>query len=330
MSYERLAHALLQGRQYYGPALRSLQGLPERHRCMQPVVEAAAAMAGDRPLNVLEIGSWAGGSAVSWALAVKALPRAGRVLCVDAWKPYFDVEVDREPIYAEMNAAVEHGEVFRLFLHNLQSADVADLVDYKVGATRDILPQLEPASFDIIYVDGSHAVDDVTFDVTQAMRLIRDGGIVCGDDLELPREAVDAEEHRDAVASGSRLRLVGPRGALSSRRDGSGRRAHRAVFMWNGFWAAQRTSEGWLPIALKPGPLPDHIAEAIRESADEEQVVPEMVGETAAYRPRSARVTVCCRCEGGRGAVDRGRQDRRAGTRTRPVGRRQRRGIAGS
>ncbi len=196
---------------------------------MQPVVEAAAAMAGDRPLDVLEIGSWAGGSAVSWASAVKALPRAGRVLCVDAWKPYFDVEVDREPIYAEMNAAVEHGDVFRLFLHNLQSADVADLVDYKVGATRDILPQLEPASFDIIYVDGSHAVDDVTFDVAQAMRLIRDGGIVCGDDSELPREAVDAEEHRDRRRVATRLRLVGVGArALPSRRHGSGRSSLRA------------------------------------------------------------------------------------------------------
>lgn len=72
---------------------------------------------------------------------------------------------------------------------------MADLVDDNVRSTRDILPQLGPASFDIIYLDGSHVFDDVTLDVSQAMQLVPDGGIVCDDDLELPEEVAHLEAH---------------------------------------------------------------------------------------------------------------------------------------
>ena len=149
-----------------------------------------------------------------------------------------------------------------------------------------MLPQLELSSFDVIYVDGSHALDDAVADLSHATRLIRPGGILCGDDLELQREEVDPEEHGAALTLGRDY--VWAESARAHYHPGVTEAVTRVVgrvFVWNGFWAAQRTSEGWLPIALEPGALPDHIAEAIRESADEEQVVPEMVGETATSNP---------------------------------------------
>ena len=76
MSYRRLAEALLQGQPYFGPALRSLQGFPERHRYILPVVKGVAARA---DVKILEIGSWAGTSAISWASALKKLGSAIRL-----------------------------------------------------------------------------------------------------------------------------------------------------------------------------------------------------------------------------------------------------------
>jgi predicted O-methyltransferase YrrM len=43
---------------------------------------------------------------------------------------------------------------------------------------------LRDRSFDLIYVDGSHIYGDVKRDLEQASRLIRPGGLICGDDLD--------------------------------------------------------------------------------------------------------------------------------------------------
>jgi predicted O-methyltransferase YrrM len=252
---------------------------------MQPVVEAAAASAGDRPLQVLEIGSWAGGSAVSWASAIKSRPQSGRILCIDTWKPYFDVDIEHDPLYAEMNAAAEHGDVFRLFLHNLQAAGVADVVDYKVGASRDLLPQLGVHTFDIIYVDGSHHVDDVLCDLSHAVRLIRDGGILCGDDLELEREAVDLREHAAALATGRDFVTAASTGAAyhPGVTEAVAQLVGR-VFSWNGFWSARRTGDRWEPLEFQPGVMPSHIEHAYLELvAGDSHPVPELIEESTLY-----------------------------------------------
>jgi predicted O-methyltransferase YrrM len=261
---------------------------------MKPIVAAAAAAAGDRPLRVLEIGSWAGASCVSWATAIKSLAHGGRVTCVDLWRPYFDLGANRDAVYADMSAAAGQGDIFPLFLHNIRAASVADIVDYHVGASHDVLPRFEPASFDVIFLDGSHAVDDVSSDLSHALRLIRTGGIVCGDDLELQRDDLQPSEHRAGLASGQDFfwaasadsyyhpgvteavaRLIGP------------------VHVWNGFWAVRRAGSGWEWLEFQPGELPPHIDAALDEDraerANDEQrrneqgIQPELVGETDGY-----------------------------------------------
>jgi hypothetical protein len=167
-----------------------------------------------------------------------------------------------------MNAAAERGDVFRLFLHNIKAAGVADIVGYRTGATGDILPQLEPASFDVIYVDGSHAFDDVLCDLSHAIRLIRDGGVICGDDLELQRDALDPGEHAVALASGRDY--VRAESAGTHYHPGVTEAVARLagpVFSWNGFWAGRRKSSKWEWLDIEPGPLPDHIVDALRASA---------------------------------------------------------------
>jgi hypothetical protein len=39
--------------------------------------------------------------------------------------------------------------------------------------------------FDLIYIDASHIYPDVKFDIQSAKRLIKDKGMICGDDLDL-------------------------------------------------------------------------------------------------------------------------------------------------
>jgi predicted O-methyltransferase YrrM len=261
---------------------------------MKPIVAAAAAVAGDRPLHVLEVGSWAGASCVSWARAIESLPHGGRVTCVDLWRPYFDLGANRDAVYADMTDAADQGDIFPLFLHNIRAAGVAHIVDHHVGASEDVLPRLEPASFDVIFLDGSHAVDDVSSDLLQALRLIRVGGIVCGDDLELQRDDIHPSEHRAGLAS--RQDFFWAASANSYYHPGVTEAVARLigpVHVWNGFWAVRRGQSGWEWLEFEPGELPAHIAAALdEESAEgakgegrrtEQASQPELVGETDGY-----------------------------------------------
>lgn len=57
-----------------------------------------------------------------------------------------------------------------------------DKVIIKQGFSQDILPKLEPKSFDFIYVDGSHLACDALQDMCFAWQLLKDGGVMIMDD----------------------------------------------------------------------------------------------------------------------------------------------------
>lgn len=42
--------------------------------------------------------------------------------------------------------------------------------------------------FDIIYIDGDHSYDGVTNDLKESLRIIKNGGIICGHDYEMNTE----------------------------------------------------------------------------------------------------------------------------------------------
>jgi predicted O-methyltransferase YrrM len=265
MSYRRLARALLRGEPYFGSALRALQGDPDRHRYFLPVIRRVAEHRAP-PLALLEIGSWAGASAVSWASALQEADTPGTVTCVDAWLPYFEPGRETARCYIDMNEAAEGGDIFRLFVHNIRACRVEKCVRYIVGDSRRVLHGLGAGTFDLIYIDGSHLFDVVRSDIQHAKRLLCLGGILCGDDLELMRAEVDSEEHRVRLAEGVDY-------AFSAR---AGRHYHPGVTeavateigdvsVWNGFWGVQKCENGWakLELDLKTARLPAHIAAAV-------------------------------------------------------------------
>ena len=251
MSYRSLAQALLLGKPYFGPALSAMQGIPERHGYFLPVIANLASTRAAAPLAILEIGSWAGASAITWASALRETGAPGQVTCVDAWDPYFDLSKDGSAHYEEMNAAAEGRLIERLFEHNIRAAGVAERIEVRRGTSREILPAFPSGSFDVIYIDGSHRFEDVRFDIGEAKRLLRDGGTICGDDLELQAGAVPDGELRQAIAGGSDYVYSeaaqahyhpGVTGAVAAEFE--------AVAVWNGFWAVRRRGGDWIPVEL--------------------------------------------------------------------------------
>jgi len=275
MSYRALSEALLNGKPYAGAALQALQGPPERQRYFRPVVKAAAE-AVPAPIRILEIGSWAGVSAISWGTALKDLNLEGDITCVDPWLPYFDINLNNADVYREMNRAAERSLIYKLFQHNTTAAGLQDILHVKQGSSREVLPHLPERAFTIVYIDGSHAYEDVVFDIEQAKRLLRDCGILCGDDLELqngeiePKELADAVQGgHDFVLSGSATRHYHP-GVTAAVGEVIGK-----VSVWEGFWAVRIQGAHLKQVALdlNSAGLPPHILPFFQR----------MEGQTAGY-----------------------------------------------
>lgn len=251
MSFERLAHALLTGRPYFGMALRARQGWISRHAYFRPIMRAVRRQRPVKSLRILEVGSWAGSSSVSWAKTMQHEGVAGSVLCVDAWKPYFDLELESGAVYSEMNAAAASGEIMQLFQHNVRASGVADYIQCQRGNSRDVLPRLPSGAFDIIFLDGSHQHHQVAFDIAQARRLVADGGIICGDDLELQRDEIPTFEHTQAVRSARDF--VRCEAANESYHPGVTEAVADAfghVAVWEGLWAVMRHGDAWGRVEL--------------------------------------------------------------------------------
>jgi predicted O-methyltransferase YrrM len=284
MSFPRLVHCLLFGKPYFGPALCARQGSIDRHGYFLPLLKAARQRRRGTPFRILEIGSWAGASAVSWAKGLETLQVDGTVLCIDSWAPYFDLQKDSDPFYAEMNGAAASGAIFELFRHNLKICGVESRVQYRRGESRQVAPSLASGSFDVVYLDGSHRYDDVSFDLREAARLVANNGVVCGDDLELQQhELTDEERPDDAVAALDFLLL-----RLKDRgyHPGVTRAVAEAlgpVMAWNGFWAARKDANAWAPIELDLGrvEIPGHLIDDL--AAERADAYPATAKEHAAY-----------------------------------------------
>jgi predicted O-methyltransferase YrrM len=265
MSENQLIEALLTGKPYFGPAMRAMQSPPARHGYFAAIVKALSESKWQGHFHILEIGSWTGASAVTWAKAVQKLGREAKITCVDQWRPYFDEGLETASHYLAMNEAAKDDKVLKLFLHNIRAANVSHMVDYRVGDTRKVLPELPDAKFDIVYIDGSHVFEVVRTDIKEAKRLVQEGGIICGDDLELQRTEVDDGEHSLAVESKKDF-------VYSSKADAyyhpgvteAVALEFREVSCWDGVWATRKLGSEWARVEMDAAAvqIPQHIKDA--------------------------------------------------------------------
>jgi len=215
-----------------------------------------------RPLAILEVGSWTGGSALTWgeALIRYSAPRA-RLTCIDLWEPFSDIDANPAPFYALADRALKDGIVFDAFLKNIASLRDKIDIDVRKGHSAEIMTSLPPASFDIVFIDGNHAYPAVRADITNGLALVRDGGIICGDDLEIQAADVD----REVAIESPNIDFMPLPGTKMSFHPGvtlAVGETFGRVSNFEGFWAMRKTPSGWQPVTLAGMPFhtPPHLA----------------------------------------------------------------------
>lgn len=125
-----------------------------------PVWEQVLAPFKGKPgVSYLEIGLWEGRSAL-WVLENILTHPTARLTGIDVFT----------------------GEVKQRYLANLRLSGFANKATTIVGPSQQELRKLPLASFDIVYVDGSHAADDVLADAIQSWEVLKPGGILIFDD----------------------------------------------------------------------------------------------------------------------------------------------------
>lgn len=265
MIEEYLARIISPGQPFFGGNTQGFQGDPRRH-----VYMAAAAFLvapNDRPMRILEIGSWIGASALTWAEAIATFcPQKGSLVCVDMWSPYLGAEdIAAFELIGDMDFMARTGIAYSLFRHNIKFAKQGVSVQHVRMGSQDILPILSCETFDLIYIDGSHYYSDVYRDIIECKKLLRIGGILCGDDLEVQFKDCDQEFAR---ANGHRDYLRDPRtgvgfhpGVTCAVYDTLGE-----VFSLQGFWGMRKDGESFSPISTTSAKafIPSHFPEGLK------------------------------------------------------------------
>jgi len=125
-----------------------------------------------RPIRILEVGSWQGGSTL-WLLDQVIAQRGGNITCVDTWEGSSE-----HTFLGPLGLNLEE-----LFDANIARSGHGQHVQKHQGRSQDVLPQLAGQLFDFIYIDGAHEADLVLQDALNAHPLLAPGGFLVFDDL---------------------------------------------------------------------------------------------------------------------------------------------------
>jgi len=221
---------------YFGHIYSAGQTSSDRVEAMNALLQNEIARNGMKEYTIVEVGSWAGQSAINWARQLKKLGVDGEVLCIDPWEEY-------DGISGQMRQALISGEIYRLFLHNVKASGCDDVIWHLRGSSSTHLNRLCDGYCDMVYIDGDHRYPYVKSDIEQALRVVKDGGVVCGDDLELEVDElpgwVDIDRVRNSYREIPEYGNVGAHlGVTVAVWDTVGRNVSNC----NGFWAIRKVN----------------------------------------------------------------------------------------
>lgn len=122
--------------------------------------------------HVVEVGAWMGKSTSYMAVEIANSGKTIKFDCVDHWQGSVEhIE------YQE----IKDGTLYEKFLVNI--APVLEFVTPIKKSSVDAAKDYPDESLDVVFLDGSHELDDVLDDICAWMPKLKPGGILAGDDF---------------------------------------------------------------------------------------------------------------------------------------------------
>ena len=124
-----------------------------------------------KPLRILEVGTYEGGSATWYMRYLMSHPES-TITCVDPWSEELRNNKNSSLVWSTFNSNIALG---------ISPDRIRIMRNDSILALATLLIQGE--QFDHIYIDGSHAVNDVVADIALAWRMLAPGGLMTLDDI---------------------------------------------------------------------------------------------------------------------------------------------------
>jgi len=143
----------------------------------------------DKPLTVVEVGSWKGLSAYTMCNILKANKHTdANVICIDTWlgAPEFwtwgNNDKDRG---VSLNKISGYPSVFYTFTKNMKASGHSDMIAPLPLPSTEAIHVLKHYNIqpDIIYIDASHEYESVKKDMELYWDTLKPGGMMFGDDF---------------------------------------------------------------------------------------------------------------------------------------------------
>lgn len=149
----------------------------------------------NKPLTVIEVGTWKGYSAITMANEMKKNNIAGKIYCVDTWLGSVDFWYDSNKEF-DLKLINGYPSVYYNFLSNVvhyQLTDIIVPVPMCSNQAYKVFRNKLKKKADVIYVDGSHEKEDVYNDLKNYSTILENNGVIFGDDVNYPqvKEAVN-------------------------------------------------------------------------------------------------------------------------------------------
>jgi predicted O-methyltransferase YrrM len=253
LDYLVFLYYILINKPYFGPVMFAGITCRTRKGFMEQTIARLVDKSKVKTLNILEVGSWAGGSAILLAKTLEKLNTKGLVFCVDSWIPFDNPDKDKgvsKEILLFMNKYLKNDKIFKLFNHNVRASGFEKVIKPLRGLSSEILPLLKKKSLNMVYIDASHIYSQVINDLKLADRLIIEGGFICGDDCEMQLHEVDREyaitqKEEDFIEDIKTKKLFHPGVALALDEFFSSE-----VSCYEGYWIMEKTASGWKQVLL--------------------------------------------------------------------------------
>ncbi len=160
--------------------IANVQGWNSNERLFRELIEQT------RPKVIIEVGTWLGASAIHMARICRELGLQTTIYCVDTWlgaEEFWTTMADTQ----ERNLRQRNGypQVYFDFLANVVEHGCQDMIVPipNTSFIGHIILQHLGVLADLVYIDGSHAYEDVKADILAYRKLLAPAGVMFGDDI---------------------------------------------------------------------------------------------------------------------------------------------------